>query len=166
MLPPTLKRYDAYVDTRSWFGTFNGVTFPDLGRETESYRGPFDRPIDIDIGGPALEMEIKRAGISAEAAGTLGNTLADGNAVRFVGAYQSETTGWTSVEVYVRGKVKTLSRGEQKVGAVGEESLKIGLSYYREVINGVTTVEIDILNGIEMINGVDRLAEARAIVGR
>lgn len=166
MLPPTLKRFDLFVDGGSWFGEATSVTLPDLGRETESYRGTFDRPIDIDIGGPALEMEIKRSGISAAAALTLGQVLADGNSVRFVGAYESDDTGWTSAEVYVRGKAKTLSRGEQTVGKVSEESVKYSLTYYREVINGVVTVEIDVLGGIEMVDGVDRLAEARAIIGR
>lgn len=165
-LPKVLKKMHVFADAVSWFGETNAITLPNLGRQMEEYRGSFSRPIKIDLGGTALELEIKKAGLSSDVATKIGQTLLDGNTVRFAGAYQSDDTGeFTSVEVYMRGRVEEVARGEQKVGAIGEETIKYTLTYYREVANGQTLVEIDILNNIEMVNGVDIDAEARAIVG-
>jgi len=167
MLPPVLKTMDVFGDGVSWYGQVNSFTPPTLGRQFEEHRGSFARPVKIDVGGTALECEFKTAGYLPDLLSKMGQTLLDGNAIRFVGAYQRDDTGaWQSVEIYARGRIEELDRGEQKVGDVGEHTVKMALVYYREVIDGTTYTEIDILNHIELINGVDRLAEARAIIGR
>jgi uncharacterized protein len=166
-LPPILKMMDVFGDGESWIGQVNSITLPTLGRQMEEYRGTYGRPVEIDLGGTLLEIEFKTAGFKAELATKMGQTMVGGNSVRFVGAYQSDDNGgWTAVEIYVRGRIKELNRGDAKVGELGEESTKMTLVYYREVVNGVTTTEIDVLNHIELIGGVDRLAEARRIIGQ
>lgn len=165
-LPRILKMMNVFGDGESWLGEVNSITLPTLGRQMEEFRGSYGRPVEIDLGGTLLELEYKTAGIKPELAAKMGQTLMDGNAVRFVGAYQADDTGlWTSVEIYVRGRIKELNRGDAKVGEAGEESTKMTLVYYREVINNVTVTEIDVLNHVELVDGVDRLAEARNIVG-
>ena len=39
------------------------------------------------------------------------------------------------------------------------------LSYYREVLNGQTLIEIDLVNMIETVNGFDNLAATRTALG-
>lgn len=165
-LPRVLKMMNVFADGESWIGQVNSASLPTLGRQMEEHRGSFARPVKIDLGGTALEFEFKTAGRMPELVAKIGQVLMDGNAVRFVGAYQDDGTGqWMQAEIYVRGRIEELNRGEAKVGEIGEETVKMTLVYYREASNGATLVEIDVLNHIEIIDGVDRLAEARALIG-
>lgn len=41
----------------------------------------------------------------------------------------------------------------------------MSLSYYRLVCNGETLIEIDIPNFVEIVGGVDRLAQQRRDIG-
>lgn len=165
-LPKILKLFDVHIDGGSWLGQVTALTPPKIGRQMEEYRGAFDRPIKLDLGGTALEMEIKTAGRSSGLITKIGQTLIDGTAVRFSGAYQSDDAGgWMGVEIYVRGRMEELDRGELKVGEVAEETNKLNLTYYREVENGRTQVEIDVLNHVHIVGGVDRMAEARRLIG-
>ena len=165
-LPKVLKMMSVFVDGDNWIGEVNSATLPTLGRQMEEYRGSYARPVKLDLGGTGLELEIKTAGRKSPLVTKLGQALIDGNAVRFVGAYQSDDDGaYSQAEIYVRGRVEELNRGESKVGDVGEETTKLTLVYYREAENGRVLAEIDILNHVEIIDGVDRLAQARGLIG-
>ena len=39
------------------------------------------------------------------------------------------------------------------------------LSYYKLEIDGVVVIEIDVINGIEIVNGFDNLGALRAALG-
>ena len=43
--------------------------------------------------------------------------------------------------------------------------MKTACSYYKLTINGATGIEIDLQNMVEIVNGVDRLAEQRRAIG-
>jgi len=164
-LPRILKLMDVHIDGGRWLGEVTAFTRPKLGRQMEEYRGAFDRPVDLDLGGTKLECEFKTAGHSVGLATKVGQVLIDGNAVRFSGAYQRDDGGWTNTEIYVRGRIAELDSGEDKVGEVGEETTKMSLTYYRQVEDGRTAIEIDVLNHVHRVNGIDLLAEARRMIG-
>ncbi|MDO0848640.1 phage major tail tube protein, partial [Xanthomonas campestris] len=46
-----------------------------------------------------------------------------------------------------------------------EFSVKTSASYYKLMINGSTVIEIDLMNMIEIVNGVDLLAPHRRAIG-
>jgi P2 family phage contractile tail tube protein len=89
-----------------------------------------------------------------------------GQQIRFLGAYQSDDDGAvTAVEVVVRGRHQEIDMGNAKPGENTEHTIKTIPTYYKLTINGRVAIEIDILNMILMVNGVDRNAQLRAALG-
>ncbi len=86
--------------------------------------------------------------------------------LRFAGAYQRDDTGEVdAIEVVVRGRHQEIDQGKAKPGDDTEFKFKTVASYYKVSINGAVLVEIDIVNMIEIVNGVDRLADQRRAIG-
>ena len=70
-----------------------------------------------------------------------------------------------AVEVETRFKVKEVDNGESKQGEDTSSKLSLVCTYYRLTMNGKELVEIDVLNMIEKVNGVDRLDQHRRNIG-
>ncbi|MNZ98291.1 Phage tail tube protein FII [compost metagenome] len=86
--------------------------------------------------------------------------------LRFNGAYQQDDSAAVSaVDVVVRGRHEEIDFGESKPGEDTEHKITTTCSYYKLTIDGQVLVEIDLLNFIEIIDGVDMLAEQRAALG-
>ena len=52
-----------------------------------------------------------------------------------------------------------------KVGDLTEHEYEFALTYIKWVDNGTTQVEVDYVNMIENVGGVDRMAQTRAVLG-
>jgi len=162
----TLKRMDTFNEGQSYLGTVASVTLPKLARKFEEWRGGgLDRPVKIDLGGEALEMEFALGGPELGVLRQYGAVGVAAVYLRFAGAYQDDRTGAVdSYEVTVRGRHEEIDMGEAKVGESGEFKVKSALAYYRLDVNGVTEIEIDVLADTFIVGGVDRNAELRAAI--
>ena len=90
----------------------------------------------------------------------------DGMQLRFMGAYEQDDSGdVTSVELVMRGRFSEIDPGNSKVGDDTEMNFKVPLTYYKIIVDGKELVEIDALNTIFIVDGVDKLAEHRAAIG-
>ncbi|MDA1813274.1 phage major tail tube protein, partial [Bacillus cereus] len=58
-----------------------------------------------------------------------------------------------------------IAAGKAKAGDKTEIKYKLAVSYYRLSINGQVLIEIDPVNFVEVVNGIDRLAQVRAALG-
>jgi P2 family phage contractile tail tube protein len=86
--------------------------------------------------------------------------------MRFVGNYQKDdTSAVDTVEVVLRGRFSEIEMGDQEVGEASEFTATMAVAYYKLVWNGRTEIEIDPLNMVEIVGGVDRLAERRSALG-
>ncbi|MBB2350910.1 phage major tail tube protein, partial [Escherichia sp. 92.1228] len=93
-------------------------------------------------------------------------TSADAVPIRFAGSYQRDDTGETvAVEVVMRGRQKEVDTGEGKQGEDTESKLPVICTYFRLTMDGKELVEIDTINMIEKVNGVDRLEQHRRNIG-
>ncbi|MGO4703824.1 phage tail protein [Dyella sp. 2RAB6] len=107
-------------------------------------------------------VDLRREGVSFEA----DITTVGGCLIRFAGAYQSDDTGAVdAVEVVVRGRHKELDFGSAKPGDNTQHKFTTPCSYYKLSINGAVKIEIDLLNMLFLVDGVDRLAEQRRALG-
>lgn len=165
-LPALLKNMNLFNEGQSWLGEVAAVTVPTLTRKLEEYRGgAMDGPIKYDMGGEALEQEATYGGPMREILRQFGHTSASGIYQRFVGFYQDDSTSRAAtIEITTRGRHEEIEMGEQKPGEPGEFKVKSTLAYYRLDWDGVTIIEIDRLNMVFMVDGVDRLAEQRAAI--
>lgn len=166
-LPRKLKDMALFYGAVGYTGQVASVTLPKLTRKMESWRGAgMDSPVKIDMGGDDLDMEWTGGGPLKEVLGDFASRQLDSVLMRFAGAYQADDTGETvAIEVYVRGRHEEIEMGEQKTGEGGEFKVKTALSYYRLEWNGEVLIEIDPLNRVLTVNGVDLLADTRAALG-
>ncbi|WP_252341116.1 phage major tail tube protein, partial [Escherichia coli] len=80
--------------------------------------------------------------------------------------FQRDDTGETvAVEVVMRGRQKEIDTGEGKQGEDTESKISVVCTYFRLTMDGKELVEIDTINMIEKVNGVDRLEQHRRNIG-
>ncbi|STQ46104.1 phage major tail tube protein [Ewingella americana] len=86
--------------------------------------------------------------------------------LRFAGSFQRDDTGDISaVEVVMRGRHKEFDFGEYKQGEDTETKISTQCTYFKLTIDGKELIEVDTVNMVEIVNGVDRLAEHRSALG-
>ena len=166
-LPRILTDLMLFNEGQSYLGDVASVTLPKLTRKTEEWRGGgMSAPVKLDMGLEALEMESTFGGPMRDILRQFGLTGVAGVYMRFVGFYEQQDTGaQDTIEVIVRGRHDEIDMGEAKPGEASEFKLKTSLAYYKLVWNGRTEVEIDPLNMLETINGVDLMAARRTALG-
>lgn len=163
-LPRKLKNFILFNDGIRYMGEVPEVNLPKLSRKTEDYRGGgMNGPIKLDGGMEGMEMEWTAAGYLREVFAQFGTLKVDGVLLRFNGALQADDMERPqTLEVVVRGRHTEIDPGKAKAGDNTEVKIKTALSYYKLTLDGELLVEIDFVNMIENIGGVDRLAEVRA----
>lgn len=168
-LPRKLKNLNLFNDANSYVGVVKSVTLPPLGRKMESYRGGgMNGPVKADQGfsDDGIQFEWKTGGLDLVALRQFGAVNAAGVALRFAGAFQQDDTGDVSaVEVVMRGRHETIEMGDNQPGEDTEHSITTTCSYYKLIVDNEEIIEIDLLNFIEKVNGVDMLEKQRAAIG-
>ncbi len=163
-LPHKLKDFVAYADGDSYVGRIGEIALPKLTLKTEKYRGGgMLAEVDVAMGLEALEMEVKYGGLVRGVLRKFGIPGVAATMVRFVGAYQEDVAGaYLTGELVTRGRLTEIDPGTAKAGDNTEWTAKYALSYLKWTVNGREEVEIDVLNNIFMVDGVDRNADLRA----
>jgi len=168
-LPRKLKNMNTFHDGVSYMGVSKSVTLPVLARKMEAYRGGgMNGPVKADLGfsDDGLQLEWKIGGIDDQVIKQFANQSASGLMIRFAGSYQRDDTAAVSaVEVVVRGRHETIDMGEAVSGEDTEHTITTTCSYYKLTMDGSVLVEIDLLNFVENVNGVDMLAAQRRAIG-
>ena len=166
-LPRKLKNFATFIDGENYMGDMPEVTLPTLTRKVEEYRaGGMNGPIDLDMGQDKMEAELKAAGYMKGLMKQWGAAKHDAVMLRFAGALQADDSeGVQAVEVVMRGRLTERDPGSSKAGDMMEQTFKYSLSYYKEVMDGETILEIDFVNLVEKVHGEDRMAQTRTALG-
>lgn len=166
-LPRKLQNMNLFSEAESFIGEVGTVTLPKLTRKTDEWRGGgMNAPVEAAMGMEVLTCDHSYGGYMLPLIKQFGITDVDGVGLRFRGAYQRGDSGAVdAVEIVMRGFHKEIDRGDSKPGDDTDFKVVSSLSYYKEIVNGLTVVEIDVLNMIEIIDGVDRLADQRTALG-
>jgi P2 family phage contractile tail tube protein len=168
-MPSKLKNLNLFNDANSYLGVVKSVTLPPLGRKMEAYRGGgMNGPVKADMGfsDDGIQFEWKTGGLDLIALKQFGAVNASGIALRFTGAFQQDDTEEVSaVEVVMRGRHETIEMGDAQPGEDTEHSITTTCTYYKLIVDNEEIIEIDLLNFIEIVNGVDMLAEQRKALG-
>ena len=135
----------------------------------EAFRGAgMNGPVKADLGmsDDGLQFEWTLGGLDLTALKQFGAIKADGVMLRFAGAYQQDDTGETvACEIVVRGRHETIDMGEAAPGEDTEHKITTACTYYKLIVNGEEIIEIDVLNFIEKVDGVDLLEAQRKAIG-
>lgn len=169
-LPRKLKLMNLFNDGRDYMGVVSSVILPKLTRKLENYRGGGMNgvaPIDLGLDDDALVMEWSMGGLDELVLQQWGAAKVDAVPLRFAGAYQRDDSAEVmAVEIEVRGRHKEIDNGEAKQGEDTESKIFTQCTYYKLTIDGKTVIEIDVVNLIERVNGVDLLKAQRKAIGR
>ncbi|MCC7005180.1 MAG: phage major tail tube protein [Ottowia sp.] len=166
-MPRKLKQFNVFTDGVNYVGECIEITLPKLARKMEDYRsGGMSGSVDIDLGMEKLELEVTYGGFMQDVLKSFGIGKLDGVMLRFAGSYQRDDSGeCDAVEIVVRGRAQEIDFGNAKAGDNSDFKTKYSLSYYKLTVNSSDLVEIDVVNLVEKIGGVDRLAEHRGNIG-
>lgn len=168
-MPRKLKNLNLFNDGNSYLGLVKSLTLPSLGRKMEAYRGGgMNGPVKADLGmsDDGIQFEWKTGGLDLISLRQFGAVNASSVALRFSGPYQQDDTGEVSnVEVVVRGRHETIEMGDAQPGEDTEHSMTTTCSYYKLTVDGEEIIEIDLLNFVEKVNGVDMLEKHRNAMG-
>jgi len=168
-MPRKLKNLNLFNDANSYLGVVKTVTLPPLGRKMEGYRGGgMNGPVKADMGfsDDGIQFEWKTGGLDLIALRQFGAVNASGVALRFTGSFQQDDTGEVSaVEVVMRGRHETIEMGDAQPGEDTEHSITTTCTYYKLIVDNEEIIEIDLLNFIEIVDGVDMMAEQRRALG-
>lgn len=164
-LPRKLKKFTAWVDTIGYLGKVQELEPPKLSLKTEEYRsGGMDAPVEIDMGMEKLEATATFAEYSPELFEKFG--VIDGKDVPFTfrGSIRADAES-DAVIIEMQGRIKELDSGSWKAGDDSTLKISIALRYYKMTIAGKEVVEVDSVNMIRKIGGVDQLSSEREALG-
>ncbi len=168
-MPRKLKNLNLFNDANSYVGVVKSVTLPPLGRKMEAYRGGgMNGPVKADLGfsDDGIQFEWKTGGLDLISLRQFGAVSASGIGLRFAGSFQQDDTGEVSaVEVVLRGRHETIEMGDAQPGEDTEHSITTTCTYYKLIVDNEEIIEIDLLNFIEKVNGVDMLEKQRTAIG-
>ena len=166
-IPRKLKDFVVHGEGESFIGEAKTFTRPPLEMEGEDWRGSgIIAPIKLFNGLQALEVEHSYGGEIPALNRSFAAPALDASQLRFTGAYQHGVSqAYEHVEVTVRGRTYAIDPGADEIGGDSEATYKTTCVYYKQVRNGVVEYEIDILNKVFLVGGVDRMAEERRILG-
>lgn len=166
-LPKKLKYLNLFNDGNSYLGLVSSLTLPKLTRRLQNYRGggmSGSVAVDFGLDDDALTLEWSIGGLDELVLQQWGST--SDIPLRFAGSLQRDDTGDVSaVEVMMRGRHKEFDFGEYKQGEDTETKVTTQCTYFKLTIDGKELIEIDTVNMVEVVNGVDRLAEHRTALG-
>ncbi|SDE45766.1 phage major tail tube protein [Rhodospira trueperi] len=168
MLPKLIKTWNVVVDGRSLAGVAEDLTLPELTRVTESLRNAgMLGPVEGDLGLEGLSLSFTLTEFNEDILRAWGLFGAGNIPVRFLAAARADDAEapTDAIEVSVRGRWKKISHGTVKGGEVAKMTVEVPCTYYRYRLNGDTVIEIDLIAGTEIVDGVDRQADMRRAIG-
>lgn len=165
-VPRVLKNFSLFVDGRGLAGTVSTLTLPTLTTKMEEFRGGgMDAPVEIDMGMEALETSFELFDYDENVLSLYG--LADGAATQVTarGALRRDGEEAVAMIVNMTGVIKEMDPGDWQSGEQTTMTCTMALRYLKVTIGGREVIEVDKVNMIRRVNGVDQLATIRTAIG-
>ena len=160
------KNFNLFVDGRGYAGQTDEFNFPELSLQTEEYRaGGMDAPIDLTTGLEKLTADFTLSSASKDVMSLF--SVREGAQVKFTVREAMEDFDGTvgSIVHNLTGKIIKIAQGGAKAGEVPKDKYDLSLTYYKKTVNGTLVHEIDVINMVTIINGIDVLSDIRAALG-
>ncbi len=168
MIPAVIKDGNLFVEGRGFAGKFKSLKPPKIAIATEEFNsGGMVAPMDIDMGLEKLEASFVLHEWTKEVLIQFG--VVNHAGVGFRAAYAAERDDASeelqAINMVMRGRIKELDFPDFERGK--EQPLNVGLTltYFRYEVDGQPLIEIDTVNMVYKVNGVDRYAARRDAIG-
>ena len=165
-IPDKINDFNVYDDGNRLVGIGEEVTLPDIEMMSETVIEPGGEVDSPTIGQFASgQVEIPFQSLTQGTFDMMNPLKAVNLTLR---ASQQEMDGngnivFVGIRAVFRGRPKTLTAGSIKKGSGTGTSIAIEWTYYMLEIDGKKVVEIDKLNSVFKVNGIDILAQSKRL---
>ncbi|GFM34025.1 phage major tail tube protein [Desulfovibrio subterraneus] len=161
-----LKGFAVFVDGRGYAGEVQELQLPKLSLTTEDFRAAgMDAPVGIETGMEKLECTMTTPKQCADLLSLFGLTTGTDTQLTARGSLESFDGTVTPVVVQLRGRLRSIEPAAWKSGEVGASTYTFDLTYYKREQGGRVLHEIDVINMVRIVNGMDQLAARRSALG-
>lgn len=168
MLPKTAKNFNLFREGDNWGASVSEVGLPKLTRKREDYRGAgMAGAVKIDLGYELGQLEITMKEYHPDLIKDWGECGVDGVQLRLLAGAQRDNSDCDTdaIDIVFRGRPAELDFGTLKPGELTDMKVPYDLNYYKYTVNGKTLIEIDTINMIQKIDGVDVYEKMRKAIG-
>ncbi|MCD8349571.1 MAG: phage major tail tube protein [Planctomycetaceae bacterium] len=167
IIPEAIAQYKLYRDARTMIGVTT-IDFPALNSITAEIKGAgIGGTINKAIVGMFDSMSVT-FNFRAVTEGQYSLMRPGRQHLEAWAALQVSDNGRSRIaqhKVVIEGDFKNLTTGKHASGETQDRVVELEVLYYRELYDGMDYLEIDKLNLIFNLEGVDMLAEVRAAIG-
>ena len=168
-IPEVIHDFNMYNKGNKLVGVTGEVSLPDLEAMTETISGAgilgeYEAPVAGKYG--AQEMEIPFRCINEDYFRLIDPTTPVALTLRGAEQMNDRATGGTKyvgIRVIVKGRCKKIALGTVKQGGPMDSSVALALTYITIEMDGKDRFELDKINGVYKVNGVDKLAPIKRL---
>lgn len=157
--PRILKNFSVFVNGQGYSGQCEEAELPDFEIKMEDWRGGgMDGTFEVDMGQEAMNAKLT----FAEPLPAVITALMKGTRIQLRGSYVRDLDqSRVAVLVELGARPKKFAPGSWKAGDKGSNEHELAVDYYRWVQGSEELFEIDVVNMIRRVGGVDQLAGIR-----
>ena len=157
-IPEKINDFNTYLDGNKMIGVAASVTLPEVKMKTSTVNGEIDSPTIGQF--ESMEQEIDFNVLYSSAMDMLSPLSVVNLTLRAAQQVYDKTGGYAfkGLRVVEMGRVKTFNPGKVEKGEGMEAKVTLELTYLLVENDGSPLLEVDKLNGVYKVNGVDMLA--------
>lgn len=162
-----LSRWAIWVDGIGKAGNAKEYTPPVLEVLTSDFQaGDMDMPIPVDVGMAPMETSFSLYGVDITVLPLFGLRQGTRTAVSVRSTYTDRSGNSYDLVEEIGGMITKIERDTQDGGDQSDKAMKVSmkLDYYKVVRSGVVLIEIDPVNHVRTLGGIDALEGIRAIL--
>lgn len=168
-IPEKINDYNAYLDGTRMIGVAASVTLPEVNMKTSTISGVgVNGEIDSPTIGQfeSMEQEIQFNTLYSSAASMLSPLSTVNLTFRAAQQVYDKAGGYSfkGLRVVEMGRVKSFVPGKIEKGEAMEATVKLELTYILIEVDGEQLLEVDKLNGVYKVKGVDMLAGINSLI--
>lgn len=168
-IPEKINDYNAYLDGTKMIGVAASVSLPPVKMKTSTVsgvgvNGELDSPTIGQF--ESMEQEIQFNTLYSSAMDALSPLTNVNLTLRAAQQVYDKTGGYAfkGLRVVEMGRVKSFEPGKVEKGEAMEAKVILELTYLMIEVDGNQLLEVDKLNGIYKVNGVDMLAGVKSLI--
>ena len=161
-----VRDFTLFIDGNLFSGDVASVDIPKLKWKVEEYRGGgMDLPVEVKLGHERLELTFELTAHDATLLGFYGLAQGNNKIFKFFGHLISYGGVEKGVEIETHGFICEIDPGTVKPGDKTTAKYTVYVDYLKHIIGDQVVLEIDALNKVFVVNGIDQNANARRLLG-
>jgi hypothetical protein len=162
-----LRNFTSYVDGNSQHLTVTELTPPEVMDKSEAARGGgMLGEVDVAVGLEKMAAAMKMQGRDPALMARAGMAPGTRERITYRGFTVSEIDGSEHAEMLIiEGRIQQKGDAWKTGSIVGVSYPITSITYYKHVIDGQLIHEIDMVNAIQIVNGIDQGTGMRTALG-